>query len=142
VKTSRFVTEVVAMELRANAAKCAEFDLAYQVWTDKHPLSYGLRHNLINMHRANGADVPIQEVQGLKTLVQERGRVSAGEVSDAGFDRDCVYAAAWRGVIHIDLEVCLGERTALTPRPQRDLVELFFGNRPAADDWWSQLPAA
>ena len=142
IKTARFLTEAVALELHSNQVGFAKFGLQYSVWTDRHPLRHGLRHNLINMHRASGEDINTQEVLRLRGFVSDAGSVTALKAIEAGFDLDCIFAAAWRGVIHFGLDEFLNLRSELTVNPVRDLRQIFLARRPASDDWWSSLARA
>jgi hypothetical protein len=143
VKTARFLTEALSLELRSNKEAFARFDLEYVVWTDRHPLGYGVRHNLLNMHRANGEDISPTEVLGLRAFVDAHPNVSAVDAIKAGFDMDCIFASAWRGAVHFPLQQCLSERSVISVSPQLDLRQTFLGDMlRSKSDWWGSLARA
>jgi hypothetical protein len=65
LKTARFMTAAIELELKANRDAFARFGLRYLVWTDRSPLRRHLRHNFIQMKRCDSEDVSDEERAGL-----------------------------------------------------------------------------
>ena len=143
VKTARYVTEALALELRSNKQAFARFNLRYVVWTDRHPLVHGVRHNLLHMSRASGEDIVSEEVLRLRSFVASRPHTLVLDAFRERFDYDCIYAATWRGAIHFPLKEFLHERSPLSLAPSIDPRLFFRGEAPrSSSDWWGTLARA
>lgn len=142
VKTARFVTGAVELELKANREAFARFGLTYIVWTDHRPLTKHLRHNLIQMRRCDSEDVSDEERDDLREFVKSEGQLPLSTVLGRDYDLTTVFSAWWRGLIFLPLAASLTGTTPVSVSPLEDLRRLFFAERMLADDWWDNLPTA
>ena len=135
-KTSRFLTRDKQLILDENKKKFAEFGLKYMSWTDRRPLNHAARHNLINMNRFSGENIPVGEIERLFSLVDEKRALPLLKVHEAGFDLSCIYAAAWVGKIFFPIASALSFETVITAKPQEDLDSIFLDCQRSTDEWW------
>lgn len=142
VKTARFITAAIELELKANREAFARFGLKYIVWTDRRPLTKHLRHNFVQMRRCDSEDVSDDERERLREFVRSEGRVQLSTVLERDFDLTTVFSAWWRGQIFLPLETQLTAATLVSSSPQGDFRGLFFAERILTDDWWDSLPTA
>jgi hypothetical protein len=142
VKTARFVTAEIQMKLDANRTAFRKFGMKYLVWTDRHPLTRPVRHNLINMRRAATEDVTDGEIGGLVELTRSEGEIPLGAVVDRGFDINCVFSAWWQGKVFLPLTRDVTASTLVSDRPVENYPAIFLDEKPIVDDWWETLVAA
>lgn len=138
-KTARFVTVPIQMELDANRTGLKRFGLNYLVWTDKHPLSRPVRHNLIEMRRASTEDVSDEEIDRLAELVRIEGEIPLSAVLLRGFDLVDVFAAWWNGQIFLPLTQDVGQTTLVRNFSIENYEAIFLNEKPLTDEWWETL---
>jgi hypothetical protein len=142
IKTQRFVTPAVQLQLDANRKGLKQFQLDYLVWTDRSPLSRPVRHNLINMKRSASEDVADDEIQRLRELAHSEGEVPLLEIMKCGFDMTCVFSAWWQGQVYLPLARDVGLTSLLSDRSHENFKTIFLGETAITDDWWQALPTA
>ena len=139
MKTSRYVTRMVASQLEQNRKKFLEYGMKYVLWTDQQVLTTNTRHNLLNMRRF-GKYVPPKVYQPLAERVHKEVVITIADVYKFGFDWSSVFAAAWWGIVFLPLsEYITGETqiTTYTPTSLRSTFSLV----PSDDsEWWQNLP--
>lgn len=138
VKNSRFITAIVQANLDRNKHRFAELGIKYVCWTDHHPLSLYLRHNLIEMRRI-AQFVPHDESAELKTYLATHGPRRFSTLIDAGFDQGCVFAAAWRGEAYFAVQEAFGPESSVSHLPVVDLAAIALGTSTGGHAWWEQL---
>lgn len=138
IKTERFVTRIVQNQLDLNLEKFSRFGLSYLVWTDKHPLSRSVRHNIINMRRC-GNTVPIEEQNSLADFVSQIEITTVGDIYKAGFDMACIFAAAWACKVFMPIHKDLDRSTVVSQKPRDNLPSFFLEKGCHLDDWWASL---
>jgi hypothetical protein len=142
VKAARYLSAAVEKMLRANREGLAEFGLEYLVWTDRHPLTPWVQHNLLQMHRFAGPDVPGEEVEALAQLIQERQEVTLRDLLRGDFDLGCVFSAWTRGKVFLSLFAQPTVDSKVSVRPLEDLGSIFLDTDPIGDTWWNELAGA
>jgi hypothetical protein len=138
VKTDRFLTRIKDAELELYASKFADLNIKYYVWTDKQPLSRHVRVNLMAMRRAS-AIVSHDEQHALSKLLTSAPSRSVSTILSAGYDLDCIFATAWRGLIHFDLTKDLNPTAVISHQFARSNTALFLGGKPSGNLWWNSL---
>lgn len=142
VKTARFVTAAVELELNANRKAFDRFGLDYIVWTDRQPLSYHVRHNLINMNRSSGENIALNELMRVRDVVAEAKDCRLDDLVDQGFDLDAVFAAAWKGLIYFPIAKAVIGATPLSVQPLDNFRAMFLRLPSTEDTWWGRLQSA
>lgn len=140
-KTARYLSAAVEKTLLANREGLAEFGLEYLVWTDRHPLTPWVQHNLLQMHRFSGPDVPREEIEALAHMVRQQD-VTLGDLLRGDFDLGCVFAAWTRGKVFLSLFAEPTVDSKISARPLEDLGTIFLNADPIGDTWWSDLASA
>ena len=140
-KTTRFLTRLEQLVLESNRERLSKYGLKYLVWTDKRPLSHAVRHHLIQMRLGADKDVTRAEMDELVVWVESESAPNLYRFYKAGFDLNCLYAAAWKGAVFFPITRPLTAETRLTICPQEDLKAIFLDCTNNQADWWSQLPA-
>jgi len=140
-KAHRFLSPAKLWELDELGAKFGELNIAYIVWTDATPLSKPVRDHLMHMRMASNADIPQTEIRELLNWVDAQGaRATIGNLPpDSKFDRDTVYAAAWKGLVYLPLTKPLTLDTLISTTEQDNIIGMFLGGSKGADEWWSAL---
>jgi len=138
VKTSRYITALVQATLDRNKEKFASVGIKYLCWTDKHPLSYNLRHNLMEMRRASRC-VPLDEIEVLSAHLHDNRRCTFAGLVDEGFDKSVVFAAAWKSKAFFDFGAIFEPTTIVSLLPQCDLASIALSSSPSGHSWWDQL---
>ncbi|MYN04552.1 hypothetical protein GTP41_20885 [Pseudoduganella sp. DS3] len=141
VKNSRFITAITQANLDRNKQRFSELGITYVCWTDHHPLSLYLRHNLVEMRRVAQL-VPQDETQELRAHLVEHGPTRFFSLVDAGFDQGCVLAAAWRGEAYFPVQEAFGPETSVSHLPIIDLAAIALGTSTGGHGWWEQLSRA
>lgn len=141
VKTARFVTAAVRLQLDANRGGLKPFGLEYLVWTDHHPLIRSVRHNLQHMRRAASEDVQPEEIARLREIIRAEGEIPLRALLARGFDVTCVLAACWRGRAFLPLTRAIDHATPLRDQAHENYGALFLDKQPLYDDWWQNLSA-
>lgn len=139
VKTARFTTPAKQLELEANRRGLAKFGLRYLVWSDQHPLTTPVRHNLINMRRSASEDISPEEIDRLVDCLSREGDLSLDDVMDRRIDFDCICAAWWHGRVFLALTREPEASSTVALRPLENLEAVFLGEKPILDAWWEGL---
>lgn len=140
-KSKRFLTRVKQLELDHYREQFASFGIKYLVWTDQTPLNHSVRHHLINMRVGANRDVTPVERENLVTWVKSQFSPRIENFFYAGFDLDCLYAAAWHCELFFPITRPFAANTLLTCYPQVDLKAIFLNCTNSVDEWWIQLPS-
>ncbi|MDD5249122.1 MAG: hypothetical protein PHY45_09060 [Rhodocyclaceae bacterium] len=142
LKTARFVTPAVQLQLDANRKGLKPFGLEYLVWHDHHPLTHPVRHNLQHMRRAASEDVQPAEIARLCELIGAEGEIPWGALVARGFDTTCVLAACWQGRAFLPLTRPIEDATMIRDHSHENYSAIFLDEKPLHDDWWENLNAS
>ncbi len=138
VKTSRYITALVQATLDRNQEKFAKFGIKYLCWTDKHPLSYHLRHQLMEMRRASNC-VPQNEIDALLAHLRAQRQDTFEALVDSGFDKAVIFAAAWKSKAFFNFSDPFEPSTVVSATPLLDLANIALSTSPNGHTWWDQL---
>lgn len=138
-KSARFLNRIKNLELDEYRLKFSQYGMKYLVWTDDRPLNHSVRHNLQQMRASNNREVTTAEIERLKNWVGEQNTATLSKFFENDFDLDCLYAAAWQGIIFFPITKPLLQETVLTVSPQEDYKAIFLDCLNSVDDWWNQL---
>jgi hypothetical protein len=139
-KSARFLTRIKNLELDSYRERFAGFNIKYLVWTDCRPLSHSVRHHLLNMRASAQRNVTEAEIQSLVSWIKMNLNSLMEDFYSAGFDLDCLYAAAWEGHVFFPLTKPFTAKTPLACSPLEDYKAIFLDCENKVDDWWKALP--
>jgi len=138
VKNARYITAIIQANLDRNRERFTDLGINYLCWTDRHPLSLYLRHNLVEMRRLAQV-VSIEEARELQAYLFERGPTQFCALVDAGFDQGCIYAAAWQGHAYFEISKAFTPESVVSHLPLIDLPAIALNATSAGNGWWEQL---
>jgi hypothetical protein len=142
LKAARYLTPEVQEKFRFRAALCQEHGLFHMVWTDKFPLTPGMKSTLFRIRQARSVEPPPDEYDAFCSFLRERRIITALDVARAGHSPSLIPIAVRRGDAHVDFTKAIDEHTLVRTAPVIDGRQFFMGSGFDPEGWWNSLPSA
>ena len=140
VKSEKYLTPAVQAEFDVERQELESVGMRHLVWTEKRPLTPAMRSALFRIRGARNTPHNPEDLVALVRHVQERGRLTLGDIAAAGYEPALVPIALRSGELYVSLKERLDAPAIVSATPIIDARSFLLGSGFDAESWWNHLP--